>query len=81
MRTQVTSLFGCFAIVGALSPMAFCGERPEAVRLTGRLGETFRRVLVNHVEKTDPVYLATPFRDRTMSAGRGSMCRGMSWRR
>lgn len=32
MRTQVTSLFGCFAIVGALSPMAFCGERPEAVR-------------------------------------------------
>ena len=35
------------------------------VKLTGNLGRTFERMLRNHVEATDPVYLASPFKTRT----------------
>ena len=50
----------CAAVAAAVSANALGG-----VRLTGRLGETFERMLRNHVEATDPVYLASAFRTRT----------------
>ena len=51
----------CIAAVAAAVSVNAFGE----VRLTGRLGETFERMLRNHVEATDPVYLASAFRTRT----------------
>ena len=62
---KMTVLAAICACAGASFGTAASANAFGEVRLTGRLGETFERMLRNHVEATDPVYLASAFRTRT----------------